>query len=94
MDSKAPALTDPTDHEALEQQKGFHASKRSRIYGSDRRVWAESRRGSTEYWNLYRQSHGVSNPKRVRIGELITRNKNAIRTVLDTLAPFAESDDL
>ena len=82
------------EREALEQQKAFHAGKRSRIYGSYPNVWAESRVGSTEYWNLYRQSHGVRNPKRVRMGELITRNNNAIRKVLDALAPLAEDDCL
>ncbi len=82
------------EREALEQQKAFHAAKRSRIYGSDRRVWAESRVGSSEYWNLYRQGHGVRQSKRIRIGELLTRDKSVIRTVLDTLAPFAQDDAL
>ena len=87
-------IDEPTETEALEQQKLYHANKRNQISGSDPRVWAESRRGSGEYWHLYRQDHGFKRPKRVRIGELVTRNKNAIRQVLDVLAPFVEGDTL
>ena len=90
----SPDPSGPTETEALEQQKLYHASKRNQVFGSDPRVWAESRQGSGEYWHLYRQDHGYKRPKRVRIGELVTRNKNAIRRVLDALAPFAEGDTL
>lgn len=61
-------------------------------------VWAQTIQSSTGRWGLYVRiaaSPTASSPyKPKRIGELNTRNKAAVRAVLDALLPFVDKDQL
>ena len=86
-------MKDPTLEEALTQKQGVDRLSRLRVDSDDGSVWAQTKRGSTTEWNVYRTERKAFN-KTARIGCLTTRNRDVVRAVLNALAPFREKDAL
>lgn len=76
--------------DALKVGRAIKQSGRLRVESSSGKMWAVTRVGSTKEWALY--VTGLS--RQIRVGTLTTRNRDAVKIVLDMLEPFHDAEAL
>jgi hypothetical protein len=87
-------MAEPTETEALKQSTNLARAAELTVYSDDGAVYALARKGSTQEWNIYADSAGYRKSRRRKIGSFSTRNRSALKAMLNVLAPFHSADTL